>query len=49
MYTRRMTLAVVVALAALCAKHASAESTTDLAGRFPADQLPSEPFVMPGV
>jgi hypothetical protein len=34
MYTRRMTLAVVVALAAICAKHASAESATDLKARF---------------
>ena len=34
MYTRRMTLAVVVALAAICAKHASAESVTDLKARF---------------
>jgi hypothetical protein len=29
-----MTLAVVVALAAICAKHASAESATDLKARF---------------
>jgi hypothetical protein len=34
MYTRRMTLAVVVALAAICAKHASAEGATDLKARF---------------
>ena len=34
MYTRRMTLAVVVALAAICAKHASAETATDLEARF---------------
>jgi hypothetical protein len=34
MYTRRMTLAVVVALAAVCAKHASAEGPTDLTARF---------------
>jgi hypothetical protein len=34
MYISRMTLALVVALVALCAKHAGAESGTDLKGRF---------------
>lgn len=34
MYTSRITLAVVVALAAICAKHASAEGATDLEARF---------------
>jgi hypothetical protein len=34
MYTRRLTLAVVVVLAAICPKHVSAEGPADLEARF---------------